>query len=352
MAGESAGVNAGKFITGIGNSVINAGKEAAYGVYDGAQVAYGGAKIAAKEGLSAIGADEAAKKIILDDIEPLSSLGKVAAQGGYKGLGKAVKDIPANLGKAASEAYAEKNYEKMGEVFGDTSLLLGGAKGGLAGVAKGAGKAATVAGKAATAAKTAAKAVTKTAKKAASKAKAKAAKLKAKKAKNPALSNKGCAGCNKNNNVAARSNKNKSKSKPKGVIFKGKVYRYTKPEFESTTWEAHVYNVNSNHRYTPPGQGGVYAGAEPETALAEISHYGSTEGLKTVSKEIQVDNMLDLNIPLTQKELRISLKDITSNSYETTHKIGVFAKENGYNGIIAPSARNPGGNNIIVFKGM
>ena len=141
-------------------------------------------------------------------------------------------------------------------------------------------------------------------------------------------------------------------SKNQGVTFEGKVYRYTKPEYETTTWDAHEYNVNSNHRYTAPGQGGVYAGGSPETAMAEMSHYGPTDGLKLVSKDIRVDNMLDLSNPAVRENLGVSLQDITSNSYKVTHELGGYAIKNGYNGIIAPSARNVGGVNIIVFKGM
>jgi RES domain-containing protein len=117
-------------------------------------------------------------------------------------------------------------------------------------------------------------------------------------------------------------------TKPPGVKFEGTVFRYTRPEYESTTWDAHEYNVNSNHRYTPPGQGGVYAGSSSETALAEMSHYGPTDGLKLVSKEIKVDKLLDLSNPIVREKLGISLEDITSNSYETTHRIGEFARTN------------------------
>jgi RES domain-containing protein len=144
----------------------------------------------------------------------------------------------------------------------------------------------------------------------------------------------------------------KPRIKPAGVTFQGTVHRYTKPEFESTTWDAHQYNVASNHRYTGPGSGGVYAGVERQTALAEVSHYGSTDGLKLVSKDVRIDNMLDLNNPSVREHIGVTVKDITSNSYEVTQKIGAFAKENGFEGIIAPSARNPGGSNIVVFKGM
>ena len=48
--------------------------------------------------------------------------------------------------------------------------------------------------------------------------------------------------------------------------------------------------------------------------------------------------------------LRLSLSDITGESYIYTHYIGKYAYENGYNGIIAPSARADGGLNIILFN--
>jgi hypothetical protein len=35
-----------------------------------------------------------------------------------------------------------------------------------------------------------------------------------------------------------------------------------------------------------------------------------------------------------------------------THKLGDFALQNGYDGLVVPSARNVGGVNIVVFKGL
>ncbi len=48
--------------------------------------------------------------------------------------------------------------------------------------------------------------------------------------------------------------------------------------------------------------------------------------------------------------MNISLESLLGESYETTHAIGRFAYKNGYNGIIAPSARADGGVNIILFN--
>ena len=136
-----------------------------------------------------------------------------------------------------------------------------------------------------------------------------------------------------------------------GVTFKGKLYRYTEPKYKSSAWDVHDGNIAANHRYTPPGEGGVYAGTSAETSLAEISHYKSPGGLELVSKDVSITNMLDLNNPAVRDRLGVSLTDITADSYSVTHRIGEYARAEGYNGIIAPSARNPGGSNVIIFKG-
>ncbi|MCI8508953.1 MAG: RES family NAD+ phosphorylase [Lachnospiraceae bacterium] len=41
---------------------------------------------------------------------------------------------------------------------------------------------------------------------------------------------------------------------------------------------------------------------------------------------------------------------LVGESYDVTHAIGRYAYSNGYNGIIAPSARADGGANIILFN--
>lgn len=161
---------------GVGDSGINFAKESAYGVYDFGQVAVGGAKIAAKEGLSAIGAEEAAKKIILEDIEPLSALGKVASQGGYEGLGKAVKDIPGNVVNNVTDAIENGDMRALGSAVTDAVFLAEGARAGAVGAAKGLGKAAA---KATQIAELATETATNAAKK------AKAAVINAKKANHP-----------------------------------------------------------------------------------------------------------------------------------------------------------------------
>ncbi|MGH8781196.1 RHS repeat-associated core domain-containing protein [Paraburkholderia sp.] len=139
---------------------------------------------------------------------------------------------------------------------------------------------------------------------------------------------------------------------PAGKPMSATVYRYEQPDRMATTWDAHKWNVASDHRYTAEGQGGVYGASSPETALAEVNHYKvdlSTREL--TSKDVSLNNVLDLTDSNVRNQLGVSLDDITGNTYPVTQKIGNMAAANGYDGILAPSARNPAGNNLISFAG-
>jgi len=53
-----------------------------------------------------------------------------------------------------------------------------------------------------------------------------------------------------------------------------------------------------------------------------------------------------------RKQAGVSLKDITQTEgdiYNITHQVGNWAKSMGYDGILAPSARNPTGTNVVIF---
>lgn len=120
----------------------------------------------------------------------------------------------------------------------------------------------------------------------------------------------------------------------------------------STTWTTHPGNIGSRHRYTDVGTGGVYGESSPKTALAEVNAWNvdlSTREL--TSKKVQLNNVLDLTRPEVRDQLGVALKDITGKEYDITHQIGSSAKSQGYDGILAPSARNPNGSNLISFLG-
>ena len=151
MASDSPALNFVEYMKGVGDAAVNLAKEGAYGVYDFGQVAVGGGKILAKEGLSAMGAHDAAAAIVLDDIQPLSSLGKVAAQGGYQGLGEAVKGMPGNVANAVADAVRQGDMRALGSAVTDAVLLADGAVGTAKGLAAGARRVGGAAGKAKTA---------------------------------------------------------------------------------------------------------------------------------------------------------------------------------------------------------
>lgn len=58
---------------------------------------------------------------------------------------------------------------------------------------------------------------------------------------------------------------------------------------------------------------------------------------------------IDVSNPTTRSKLGVSLDDLIGDDYTVTHAIGRYAYDNGYTGIIAPSARADGGVNIILF---
>jgi RES domain-containing protein len=93
----------------------------------------------------------------------------------------------------------------------------------------------------------------------------------------------------------------------------------------------------------------VYGATSPETAFAEVDHYGQTAGRVSVSQDVTLDNVLDLTDPEVRQQLNVSFEQITGDSYLYTHQLGDFARSNGYGGILAPSARQAGGSNLVIF---
>jgi RES domain-containing protein len=116
-----------------------------------------------------------------------------------------------------------------------------------------------------------------------------------------------------------------------------------------TAFDAHAGNVIADHRYSGPGFGAVYGADSPETALAEVLNYGSPAGKVSVSKDVRLGNVLDLTDPSTLRQLNVTTGQITGESYKITQQLGNMARSNGYDGILAPSARRAGGTNLVIF---
>jgi uncharacterized protein RhaS with RHS repeats len=137
---------------------------------------------------------------------------------------------------------------------------------------------------------------------------------------------------------------------PKGRKVNRTVYRFEEPDRMSTTWTTHKWNIKASHRYTDEGLGGVYGANSRKTALSEVTHWDvDLSNRVLISKNVQLNNVLDLTRSGVRDKLGVSLSDITGNDYIITHQIGSWAKEQGYDGILAPSARNSTGSNLISF---
>ena len=87
-------------------------------------------------------------------------------------------------------------------------------------------------------------------------------------------------------------------SKPIGATYEGTIYRSVDSRYDPL--EMSQYTINSNHRYTESGVPGLYFSSGEKIVKAELGNY------------------------------------------DVTHAIGRYAYSNGYNGIIAPSARADG----------
>lgn len=142
----------------------------------------------------------------------------------------------------------------------------------------------------------------------------------------------------------------KSGSKPIGATFEGTIYRSVNSAYDPL--EMSQYTINSNHRYTESGIPGLYFSTGEKIVRAELGNYDVFDfsNRTMYSYDLKLTNMLDVSNPSVRSQLGISLDSIVGESYDVTHAIGRYAYNNGYNGIIAPSARADGGVNIILFS--
>ena len=141
-----------------------------------------------------------------------------------------------------------------------------------------------------------------------------------------------------------------SGSKPIGATYEGTIYRSVDSRYDPL--EMSQYTINSNHRYTESGVPGLYFSSGEKMVKAELGNYDVFDfsNRTMYSYDVRLTNMLDVSNPSVRSQLGISLESIVGEGYDVTHAIGRYAYSNGYNGIIAPSARADGGINIILFN--
>ncbi|HTD02732.1 RES family NAD+ phosphorylase, partial [Undibacterium sp.] len=142
---------------------------------------------------------------------------------------------------------------------------------------------------------------------------------------------------------------------PNSAIFEGTLYRAVGEGYDPLL--IHPGNIANSHRYTGPGQGGLYFATGEHVVAAEfVNNGGSLVGTQMHTfPNASVSNLLDISNPVARENLGISLEDLTRTGgtqawrYEVTQPLGSWAQQNGYKGIIAPSAQANGGVNLIIF---
>ncbi len=138
---------------------------------------------------------------------------------------------------------------------------------------------------------------------------------------------------------------------PKGSSFKGKIYRFQGMNDPIPTFKDRGFTKGSAHRFSGPGQEGLYVSTSRIGLLGEMRHAGfSVEQSMIYTQNIELSNLLDLTQPLTRKRLGITLEEITiKGSHTFTREIGQWA-DGPYNGILFPSSHFPDRSHIVMFR--
>jgi len=141
-----------------------------------------------------------------------------------------------------------------------------------------------------------------------------------------------------------------NKGLPQGIRFEGEIFRAVNPKYADGAWDINRFNIGANHRYSGPGRGALYSGTSRDAVLGELRHYGvDPDAAAWLSREVSVDNILDLTNPSVRRQLGIDLSDITGDSYFIPQALGDFSRGR-YNGLLVPSARQPGTSHLILLE--
>jgi len=143
------------------------------------------------------------------------------------------------------------------------------------------------------------------------------------------------------------------------INFEGRVYRFTDEAYANVAWKIHPNNIKESYRYSEPGIGAVYSGTSVETSIAEVASYPRNpfnfRPKVLVAGDVRIEGVLDLTDPAALRALGVTRYEITQSShgangsYNHTQRIARWAREQGYNAILAPSAQRASGTNLITF---
>ena len=151
------------------------------------------------------------------------------------------------------------------------------------------------------------------------------------------------------------------------IVFEGTVYRSSVPSYanESDLLTGEGSKRNGG-RWNPVGIAVVYTSLSPETAMKEtLAHYRyygipieDAMPRTFVAIGAKLRRVLDFRQGTVRRRLQISLdrilevdwrKEVLASREPITHALGSAASEVGIEGIVAPSAVDPHGHNLLVF---
>lgn len=143
-----------------------------------------------------------------------------------------------------------------------------------------------------------------------------------------------------------------SEDLPTGKSFSGRVFRLEEPSRLRTTWDVHAGNVASDHRYSGRGVGATYGSLTEETARAEVAKWGLESGRVSIWRSVKAENILDLTDPSVRRQLGVTLDDLTHpTDYSVTQRVGNWARQSGFEGLLVPSSPDRSGQNLVLFGG-
>jgi len=154
---------------------------------------------------------------------------------------------------------------------------------------------------------------------------------------------------------------------PSAVAFAESVYRSSTPKY-ANEWDLLTGEGSTRHggRWNPIGMAVVYASLTPETAMVETLANNRYYGIPVedamprtfVAIAVSLQAVLDFRGGLVRQRLQVSLDRILTADWRKesragrepiTQTIGRAASEVGLEAIIAPSAVDPKGHNLVVF---
>ncbi len=154
---------------------------------------------------------------------------------------------------------------------------------------------------------------------------------------------------------------------PQAAAFKSKGFRSVTPRYATETdLLTGEGSQRFGGRWNPPGLAAIYASLTPETALAETLAYARYYGLTAqavmprtfVAISFNLKRVLDLTDGDIRRRLAFSQQRIIETDWRAemgegnvplTQLLGQAAAEIGLEGLLAPSAAEPSGQNIVAF---